>query len=59
MQCAHGRPTTAPIVNLEALHKHIAKIALSNEALNEMWHGLRRHELSLDRAAHRLSSATN
>ncbi|XP_048334561.2 DNA mismatch repair protein MLH3 [Ziziphus jujuba] len=58
-QCAHGRPTTAPIVNLEALHKHIAKIALSNEALNEMWHGLRRHELSLDRAAHRLSSATN
>ncbi|KAH9710588.1 DNA mismatch repair protein MLH3 [Citrus sinensis] len=25
-QCAHGRPTTVPLVNLEALHKQIAQL---------------------------------
>lgn len=58
MQCAHGRPTTAPLVNLEALHKQIAKIALLNDDSNGLWHGLRRHELTLERAAQRLSSAS-
>ncbi|KAF3440250.1 hypothetical protein FNV43_RR18534 [Rhamnella rubrinervis] len=57
-QCAHGRPTTVPLVNMEALHKHIAKVSSLNEASIEMWHGLRRHELSLERATHRLRSAT-
>ncbi|GFZ09462.1 MUTL protein homolog 3 [Actinidia rufa] len=56
-QCAHGRPTTVPLVNLEALHKHIAKLGSWNGSSNGLWHGLRRHELNLERASHRLSSA--
>ncbi|XP_057469421.1 DNA mismatch repair protein MLH3 isoform X2 [Actinidia eriantha] len=56
-QCAHGRPTTVPLVNLEALHKQIAKLGSWNGSSNGLWHGLRRHELSLERASHRLSSA--
>ncbi|KAL6224375.1 hypothetical protein ACLB2K_003230 [Fragaria x ananassa] len=58
-QCAHGRPTTAPLVNLEALHKQIAKIASLNQksGADQGWHGLHRHELSLARAEQRLNSA--
>ncbi|XP_042518085.1 DNA mismatch repair protein MLH3 isoform X2 [Macadamia integrifolia] len=55
-QCAHGRPTTAPLVNLEALHKQIAELQLYNENSNGSWHGLRRHKLSLERVKQRLSS---
>lgn len=58
MQCAHGRPTTVPLVNMEALHKHLTKVSSLNDASVDMWHGLRRHELSLERAARRLMSAT-
>ncbi|PON82743.1 DNA mismatch repair protein [Trema orientale] len=57
-QCAHGRPTIAPLVNLEALHKQITKIGLLSDDSNGLWHGLRRHELSLERAAQRLTSAS-
>ncbi|GFQ03795.1 DNA mismatch repair protein mlh3 [Phtheirospermum japonicum] len=39
-QCAHGRPTTIPIVNLDLLHNRIAKIGSP-----QSWHGLRRHKL--------------
>ncbi|GMQ08514.1 hypothetical protein CsSME_00052207 [Camellia sinensis var. sinensis] len=56
-QCAHGRPTIVPLVNLEALHKQIAKLGLWNGGSNELWHGLHQHEPSLERAAQRLSSA--
>ncbi|GMP31991.1 hypothetical protein CsSME_00005961 [Camellia sinensis var. sinensis] len=56
-QCAHGRPTTVPLVNLEAFHKQIAKLGLWNGGSNELWHGLHQHEPSLERAAQRLSSA--
>ncbi|CAL5371396.1 unnamed protein product [Camellia sinensis] len=56
-QCAHGRPTTVPLVNLEALHKQIAKLGLWNGGSNELWHGLHQHVPSLERAAQRLSSA--
>ena len=58
LQCAHGRPTTAPLVNLEALHKQIAKIASLNQKsdADQGWHGLHRHELSLARAEQRLNS---
>ncbi|OVA00634.1 DNA mismatch repair protein [Macleaya cordata] len=56
-QCAHGRPTTAPLVNLEALHKQIATLGLWNEDSDEVWHGLRRHRPSLERATQRLISA--
>lgn len=49
-QCAHGRPTTVPLVNLEALHKQIAQLNNSSE----LWHGLHRGEISLERASRRL-----
>lgn len=56
-QCAHGRPTTVPLVNLDVLHKQIDKLGLCSSGTDELWHGLCRHEISLERAAHRLSSA--
>ncbi|KAM7257724.1 hypothetical protein ACFE04_013465 [Oxalis oulophora] len=54
-QCAHGRPTSAPIVNLEALHEEIAKLQATLD--DDSWHGLRQHEPSLERAAQRLSAS--
>ncbi|KAK9164726.1 hypothetical protein Syun_005628 [Stephania yunnanensis] len=56
-QCAHGRPTTVPLVNLGSLHKQIANMGLWNACSDQTWHGLRRHALSLDRAKQRLMSA--
>ncbi|XP_019423949.1 PREDICTED: DNA mismatch repair protein MLH3 isoform X1 [Lupinus angustifolius] len=56
-QCAHGRPTTVPIVNLEALHNQIAKLGLMNKCSNDMWHGLHRHKVCVERATKRLCSA--
>ncbi|XP_058777682.1 DNA mismatch repair protein MLH3 isoform X1 [Vicia villosa] len=57
-QCAHGRPTTVPLVNLEALHDQIAQFGLMNEgSSNDKWHGLQRHKVCLERAVQRLSSA--
>ncbi|KAI4327844.1 hypothetical protein L6164_020260 [Bauhinia variegata] len=57
-QCAHGRPTTAPLVNLEALYSQIAKFGLTNDCSNDEWHGLRRHKVCVERAAQRLYSAS-
>lgn len=57
MQCAHGRPTTVPLVNLEALHNQTAKLRLMNECSSDEWHGLRRHKIHIERAAQRLNSA--
>lgn len=56
-QCAHGRPTTAPLVNLEELHKQISKLGASDDGSNKLWHGLCRQELSFRRAAERLRTA--
>ncbi|XP_061346039.1 DNA mismatch repair protein MLH3 isoform X2 [Gastrolobium bilobum] len=56
-QCAHGRPTTVPLVNLAALHNQIAKLGLMNECSNDKWHGLRRHKVCIERAEQRLCSA--
>ncbi|KAF2291688.1 hypothetical protein GH714_028137 [Hevea brasiliensis] len=56
-QCAHGRPTTAPIVNLEELHKQIAKLGVLDDGSSKLWHGLCRQEPSFERAAERLSTA--
>ncbi|CAL0314267.1 unnamed protein product [Lupinus luteus] len=56
--CAHGRPTTVPIVNLDALHNQIAKLGLVNNCSNDMWHGLHRHKVCVERATKRLCSAT-
>ncbi|KAI9109641.1 hypothetical protein K1719_019271 [Acacia pycnantha] len=55
-QCAHGRPTTVPLVNLEALHNQMAKLGLMIDCSNDEWHGLRRHKISVQRAAQRLCS---
>ncbi|XP_010446913.1 PREDICTED: DNA mismatch repair protein MLH3-like isoform X1 [Camelina sativa] len=51
-QCAHGRPTTVPLVNLKALHKQIAKLGS-----RQLWHGFQRREVTLDRAKSRLDKA--
>ncbi|KAJ4898911.1 MUTL protein-like protein 3 [Raphanus sativus] len=51
-QCAHGRPTTVPLVNLKALHKQIAKLEP-----RQPWHGFERREITLDRAKSRLDEA--
>ncbi|KAK0604478.1 hypothetical protein LWI29_015995 [Acer saccharum] len=56
-QCAHGRPTTVPLVNLEALHKQIAQLGVLNNHTSEVWHGFRRHEPNLERARARLNAA--
>ncbi|GMI86304.1 MUTL protein homolog 3 [Hibiscus trionum] len=61
-QCAHGRPTTAPIVNLEALHRQIAMMQVRDDEPRELWHGLYRQRVSLERASLRLRAtdgATN
>ncbi|KAI3747662.1 hypothetical protein L6452_10231 [Arctium lappa] len=55
-QCAHGRPTTAPLVNLLVLHKQIAKLGNWKHGSSGPWHGLSHHRPSLERAAQRLSS---
>lgn len=53
-QCAHGRPTTVPLVNLDLLHNKVARLGL-----DESWHGLRQHKLSLKRTSQRLRSAVS
>ncbi|KAF8011198.1 hypothetical protein BT93_J1726 [Corymbia citriodora subsp. variegata] len=57
-QCAHGRPTTVPLVDLEALHKQVKRLCLPDDGPNDLWHGLRRCEVSLERAAKRLDVAS-
>ncbi|KAL9249882.1 DNA mismatch repair protein MLH3-like protein [Drosera capensis] len=54
-QCAHGRPTTAPLINLEVLHKQIATLTKNRDV--KSWHGLRREDINLERAMQRLDSA--
>ncbi|XP_060192073.1 DNA mismatch repair protein MLH3 isoform X2 [Lycium barbarum] len=58
-QCAHGRPTTVPLVNLDALHEQISKSGSWSRGSSEAWHGLHRHEINLERAAKRLRSAVS
>lgn len=58
-QCAHGRPTTVPLVNLGALHEQIAKLGSLSRGSSEAWHGLHRHEINPERAAKRLRSAVS
>ncbi|KAL2522157.1 DNA mismatch repair protein MLH3 [Forsythia ovata] len=53
-QCAHGRPTTVPLVELDVLHNLIAKLGSWSSVSQESWHGLRQHGLSLERARKRL-----
>ncbi|KAL8160468.1 hypothetical protein V2J09_002005 [Rumex salicifolius] len=53
-QCAHGRPTMAPLVNLEALHKQIKNLCLCKDDSSKAWHGLQRQPIALERAKLRL-----
>ncbi|CAM0953083.1 unnamed protein product [Alopecurus aequalis] len=53
-QCAHGRPTTVPIVNMTSLRDELGMLSRGSEA-EESWHGLRHHGPSLERAQTRLT----
>ncbi|VAI20910.1 unnamed protein product [Triticum turgidum subsp. durum] len=55
-QCAHGRPTTVPIVNVASLRRHLARLGAPSgrSEAEEPWHGLSQHEASLERARTRL-----
>uniref|UniRef100_A0A0E0M4A1 MutL C-terminal dimerisation domain-containing protein n=1 Tax=Oryza punctata TaxID=4537 RepID=A0A0E0M4A1_ORYPU len=53
-QCAHGRPTTVPIVNVASLRDELARLGAVNGRQEETWHGLSHHGPSLERARTRL-----
>jgi DNA mismatch repair protein MLH3 len=54
LQCAHGRPTTVPILNVTSLHEELARLQMLSGTQAETWHGLGHHEPSLERAQMRL-----
>ncbi|CAN6175249.1 unnamed protein product [Urochloa humidicola] len=53
-QCAHGRPTTVPIVNMASLHDELARHQMLSGRQAEAWHGLAHQGPSLERARVRL-----
>ncbi|XP_047049476.1 DNA mismatch repair protein MLH3-like [Lolium rigidum] len=55
-QCAHGRPTTVPVVNVASLHDELARLGMMSgrSEAEEPWHGLSHHGPSLERAQTRL-----
>ncbi|KAL5201189.1 hypothetical protein ABZP36_035543 [Zizania latifolia] len=53
-QCAHGRPTTVPIVNIASLRDELGKLEMVSRRQAETWHGLSHHGPSLERARTRL-----
>lgn len=55
-QCAHGRPTTVPIVNVASLHDELVRLGMMSgrSEAEEPWHGLSHHGPSLERAQTRL-----
>ncbi|KAG8057679.1 hypothetical protein GUJ93_ZPchr0002g25748 [Zizania palustris] len=53
-QCAHGRPTTVPIVNIASLREEVEKLEMVSRRQAETWHGLSHHGPSLERARTRL-----
>ncbi|XP_042378547.1 DNA mismatch repair protein MLH3-like isoform X6 [Zingiber officinale] len=56
-QCAHGRPTMAPLLNISALHEQLEKLKFNNGGANEAWHGLRHHPRSIHHAQMLLDSS--
>ncbi|KAJ0967778.1 hypothetical protein J5N97_024695 [Dioscorea zingiberensis] len=56
-QCAHGRPTTAPLLNMVSLHEQLALLEMRLGIPENSWHGLRQHRPSIDRARQRLASS--
>ncbi|URD80182.1 hypothetical protein MUK42_20872 [Musa troglodytarum] len=56
--CAHGRPTTVPLLNMASLHEQLAKLKVDKGGSSETWHGLRVHRRpSIRRAQLLLDSA--
>ncbi|PKU73063.1 DNA mismatch repair protein MLH3 [Dendrobium catenatum] len=55
-QCAHGRPTTVPLLNMVALHEQLSRLDMPMPGRSDEWHGLRRHSPSIHRARQRLES---
>ncbi|XP_039792441.1 DNA mismatch repair protein MLH3-like isoform X4 [Panicum virgatum] len=53
-QCAHGRPTTVPIVNVASLHGELVRHQMLSGRQAETWHGLAHQGPSLERAQMRL-----
>ncbi|XP_034578389.1 DNA mismatch repair protein MLH3 isoform X3 [Setaria viridis] len=58
-QCAHGRPTTVPIVNVASLHDELARHQMLSGRQAESWHGLAHQGPSLERAQMRLKQLRN
>ncbi|WOL05315.1 DNA mismatch repair protein MLH3 [Canna indica] len=57
-QCAHGRPTTVPLLNMSALHEQLAKLKINKGSSDEKtWHGLCRRRPSIQHARLLLNSA--
>ncbi|KAI4325764.1 hypothetical protein MLD38_031134 [Melastoma candidum] len=56
-QCAHGRPTTIPLANLDELHKQVRELRMRDDYPNHPWHGLQRNEINLKRTTNRLHAA--
>ncbi|KAH7689880.1 DNA mismatch repair protein Mlh3 protein [Dioscorea alata] len=56
-QCAHGRPTTAPLLNMVSLHEQLTLLEMRLRAPENAWHGLSQHRPSIERAQQRLASA--
>nr|CAB3454171.1 unnamed protein product [Digitaria exilis]CAB3457808.1 unnamed protein product [Digitaria exilis] len=52
--CAHGRPTTVPIVDVASLHDELARHQMLSGSQVETWHGLAHQGPSLQRAQMRL-----
>lgn len=56
-QCAHGRPTTVPLLNMPSLREQLMILEMDKGSLRETWHGLCRHAPTIERAQQRLESA--
>ncbi|GJM99480.1 hypothetical protein PR202_ga16579 [Eleusine coracana subsp. coracana] len=54
-QCAHGRPTTVPILNIASLHDELGRLEMLSGRQTETWHGLAHQGPSLERARTRLN----
>ncbi|GJN34574.1 hypothetical protein PR202_gb23250 [Eleusine coracana subsp. coracana] len=50
LQCAHGRPTTVPILNIASLHDELGRLEMLSGRQTETWHGLAHQGPSLERA---------
>ncbi|XP_020091760.1 DNA mismatch repair protein MLH3 isoform X3 [Ananas comosus] len=56
-QCAHGRPTAVPLVNMAALHEQLGRLETQIGGPSHVWHGLSHHTPGIERAHMRLNSS--